>query len=306
MFSLIYYGFPFPNTAYAKLNTGINRFDLIQQGFIYFYKSFLLDPIMFVMIFLAAGFSLVKRNQQYLVFIAGIFLYFLYTLLIGGDFMSGRFFVAPLVLSLIVLSRIEFKSVATVYVLVLIIVSVGAFSLYSTLSEKIANIDEDGICDERLFYYSESNLMSALSGVKEPDFIWVKYGEQAKAEGLTYSKFPNIGFYGYYAGRQCYILDELALCDPLLTRLPASKTWRIGHFKREIPKGYEETLQSGINKIEDANLAEYYDKIMLITRGDLFSFERLESIWKINTGQYDYLIDTYNDSVKGDTISDKK
>ena len=33
LFSLIYYGFPFPNTAYAKLNTGINRLDLIEQGF---------------------------------------------------------------------------------------------------------------------------------------------------------------------------------------------------------------------------------------------------------------------------------
>ena len=39
MFSLIYYGFPFPNTAYAKLNTGIDRIDLIHQGFLYFYKS---------------------------------------------------------------------------------------------------------------------------------------------------------------------------------------------------------------------------------------------------------------------------
>ncbi|MEJ2103580.1 MAG: hypothetical protein P8X47_03260, partial [Ignavibacteriaceae bacterium] len=259
LFSLIYYGFPFPNTAYAKLNTGINRFDLIHQGFLYFYKSFLLDPIMFVIIFLAAGFSLVKRNQQYLVFIAGIFLYFLYTLWIGGDFMSGRFFVAPLVLSLIVLSRIEFKSVATVYVLVLIIISIGAFSLYSTLTKKIADIGEDGICDERLFYYRESNLMSTFRGSTKPIFIWVKYGEQAKAEGLTYTKFPNIGFYGYYAGRQCYILDELALCDPLLSKLPAIKPWRIGHFKRDIPEGYEETLQSGINKIKDKDLSEYYD-----------------------------------------------
>ena len=135
--------------------------------------------------------------------------------------------------------------------------------------------------------------MSAFSGVKEPAFIWVKYGEQVKAQGLTFSKFPNIGFYGYYAGHQCYILDELALCDPLLSKLPAIKPWRIGHFKREIPKGYEETLESGINKIEDPNLAEYYDKILLITRGDQFSPERLKAIWKINTGQYDYLIQRY-------------
>jgi arabinofuranosyltransferase len=148
--------------------------------------------------------------------------------------------------------------------------------------------------------------MSVFRGGTEPIFVWVDYGKQAKAQGLTYSKFPNIGFYGYYAGRQCFILDELALCDPLLARLPAIKPWRIGHFKREIPKGYEETLQSGINKIEDTNLAKYYDKILLITRGDLFSSERLKAIWKINTGQYGYLIDKYNDSIKGNSKPDKK
>ena len=36
LFSLFYYGFPFPNTAYAKLNTGLERFELIRIGFVYF------------------------------------------------------------------------------------------------------------------------------------------------------------------------------------------------------------------------------------------------------------------------------
>lgn len=35
VFSIIYYGFFFPNTAYAKLNTGIPNLMLIRQGFIY-------------------------------------------------------------------------------------------------------------------------------------------------------------------------------------------------------------------------------------------------------------------------------
>jgi arabinofuranosyltransferase len=45
LFSLIYYGFPFPNTAYAKINTGINHYDLIYQGLKYFYSSLKLDPL---------------------------------------------------------------------------------------------------------------------------------------------------------------------------------------------------------------------------------------------------------------------
>jgi arabinofuranosyltransferase len=34
-FSVFYYGFPFPNTAYAKLGTGISSGELIQQGLKY-------------------------------------------------------------------------------------------------------------------------------------------------------------------------------------------------------------------------------------------------------------------------------
>ena len=52
LFSLFYYGFPFPNTAYAKLNTGITRSDLIVQGLKYFYSSFKLDPITLTIIVL--------------------------------------------------------------------------------------------------------------------------------------------------------------------------------------------------------------------------------------------------------------
>ena len=35
LFALLYYGFPFPNTAYAKLFTGIGQRKLIEQGFYY-------------------------------------------------------------------------------------------------------------------------------------------------------------------------------------------------------------------------------------------------------------------------------
>jgi len=45
LFSLFYYGFLFPNTAYAKLNTGIPQAELWQQGFSYFINSLERDPI---------------------------------------------------------------------------------------------------------------------------------------------------------------------------------------------------------------------------------------------------------------------
>jgi len=58
-----------------------------------------------------------------------------------------------------------------------------------------------------------------------------------------------------------------------------------------MPDGYLQSLQVGKNMIADPNLATYYDKLRLITRGGLFDRQRLVEIWKMNTGQYDALID---------------
>src|SRR5262249_2202737 len=44
-FSLFYYGFPFPNTAYAKLGTGISAWETANQGTYYFRNSLSLDPL---------------------------------------------------------------------------------------------------------------------------------------------------------------------------------------------------------------------------------------------------------------------
>jgi hypothetical protein len=50
-------------------------------------------------------------------------------------------------------------------------------------------------------------------------------------------------------------------------------------------------LNSGKNVIRDKNLATYYDKLSLITRGRLFDINRLIEIWNMNTGKYNKLID---------------
>ena len=52
-----------------------------------------------------------------------------------------------------------------------------------------------------------------------------------------------------------------------------------------------ETLLTGENVLKDKNLAAYYDKIRLITRGPLFTRERWKAIVNMNLGRYDYLID---------------
>ena len=52
LFSLVYYGFLFPNTAYAKLGTGILQEDYLLQGFTYFYYTLKTDPVTILVIIL--------------------------------------------------------------------------------------------------------------------------------------------------------------------------------------------------------------------------------------------------------------
>ncbi len=62
-FSLWYYGFLFPNTAYAKLDTGISTVQLLYQGVGYLISSSKFDPMLFIII--AAGFFLTIGARQW-------------------------------------------------------------------------------------------------------------------------------------------------------------------------------------------------------------------------------------------------
>ena len=82
------------------------------------------------------------------------------------------------------------------------------------------------------------------------------------------------------------MIDTRALADPLLARLPVSAGWRIGHFTRELPLGYLESVKRGRNLIQDPALGALHDALVLVTRGELFAAGRFAEIWKLNTGHY--------------------
>jgi arabinofuranosyltransferase len=68
------------------------------------------------------------------------------------------------------------------------------------------------------------------------------------------------------------------------------KVFFIGHFAREVPAGYVETLEQGRNLLKKQDLASYYDKLHLVVSGPLWSIERFAAIWQLNTGQLDSLV----------------
>ena len=300
-FSLFYYGFPFPNTFYAKLHTGISQTDLFAQGLVYFVDSFERDPLTLTIIFAGIVLAFWRGGMRERLFALGNVLYLGYVLSIGGDFMSGRFLTASLLVSvLLLMSRARDLSPRGKWVSIGIVLLLGA-----TASPPNFFLDPDqprfterdlqtGINDERAFYYPISGLMNYRPGHSFPysEEGWVEHGRALRENGKSVVYEGNVGYTGYFAGPAVHIVDGYALCDPLLARLPVVSTeiWRIGHFERAAPDGYLATLRTGVNQLRNPGLALYYDQIALITRGPLFSRARLIAIWKINAGQFDYLL----------------
>jgi len=298
LFSLIYYGFPFPNTAYAKLATGIDKFLLIKQGFFYFQDSFLRDPITLVVIFTGILLALFSRKFKETLVAIGVILYLIYIIQIGGDFMSGRFFSALLLISTVLLMRSQFfhrysrKSRFFSYLVLLIPLCVYSLNPYS-----IKPNNENGIADERGVYYSATSLFNKnIWTTLQPDYYWAHNGLYHKTIGKKKSIRPSSGMYSFYGGPELHVVDLHGLGDPLLSRLPPVEQteFRIGHFFRSLPAGYWKFDRSFGNEIEDENLSKYYEKLsVLIHEEKLFSSERAIMIWRMNTGYYDYLLDAY-------------
>jgi len=110
LFSLIYYGFPFPNTYYAKLKAGIPAADLVRQGLVYYVDTLDLDPLTLIVILSGIVLVWVGRKREQVPFVLGVAFYLIYIVWIGGDFMSGRFFAAPMLIAVILLSRLSLPS----------------------------------------------------------------------------------------------------------------------------------------------------------------------------------------------------
>ncbi len=110
IFSIFYYGFPLPNTAYAKLNTGISQTELIQQGFHYLLNSINTDHITLIVILVGIAIPIITKKSRLIPFALGTALYLAYIVIVGGDFMSGRFFAVLLFCAAALISQLELNS----------------------------------------------------------------------------------------------------------------------------------------------------------------------------------------------------
>jgi len=319
-FSLVYYGALVPNTAYAKLSTGIAGGDLRAQGLVYLAESLRFDPLTLVTV--AAG-SVATRwlSWRERALALGALLYLGYVVSIGGDFMSGRFltpsFAVGVALVVRALARLRepMRLVPGAAALAL-----GFLAPYPALTSGSdygadrgndfrdlraaadAIIGDDGISDERAWHFALTGMI--LVQREQGRFVLPLEGhpkyrevERLKQNGDKLIVTGAIGLRGYLLGPEVHFIDQNALSDPLLARLAVADPtdWRISHFRRPIPCGYRESLTADANLLRDPGLARVYDAVRLVTRGPLFEAGRWREIWRLNTAFYRDELEGYVD-----------
>jgi arabinofuranosyltransferase len=296
VFSYVYYGFPFPNTYYAKVATGIPRGLQLRQGLAYVANSINFDPFTLGLIGLTAAVASRTRRLPEIAAVVSALLYVLYTISVGGDFMSGRFFAMPLLVCAIVLVRVvQRREMGAALGAALV-----AYNVIAPLApvKTRANYPDgawawrlqNGIKDERGHYHQISNVLFYAPFRALPDHLWYREGISFRNSSEKVSVQGSIGFFGFVAGPTKYVIDRNALSDPLLARLPVSESlyfeFYAGHFFRELPNGYLESRREGRNLLVDPLLHDYYDKLLNVTAGPVFSRARFSDIWDLNFGRY--------------------
>jgi arabinofuranosyltransferase len=291
-FSLLYYGTVFPNTAYAKLDTGIPRNVLVSQGLAYLGASLRFDPVTPVWIVAGVLAAAIRRRPDLTPVAIGVVLYLAYTVRIGGDFMLGRYLAAPFFASLILLVRLGFsRRVYATLAAATLAVSLAYPTAPLRTGRDLDDRDLDriianrGIADERAFYYQTNGLLSPrrdtpfrAGGECGPDDARLVVRRGCSSLGIT----------GLRKCRGAHIVDPCALSDPLLARLPAApmQRWRVGHNIRHLPAGYVESLGRRADVIEDPAIRELYADVRVVTRAPLLSRRRLAAIGRLHCHDY--------------------
>lgn len=315
LFSTFYYGFPYPNTAAAKMITAeLPLLQRLERGGTYFLLAIRWDALGFLAIVWGLLIALRRSAWRALLALVAVVIYLAYvwTTASAATHMAGRFFAVPFVLGFFVAARLVSRADATAAAAAVIVAytavnPVASWKLgtswYQTLPRSL-----DGYIDTVWFAHREGTGLRTRGGANVPAVnVCLEDGERFRntPERVRVGGCGGgdpIGFFAFAAGPDKWIIDPLGLSDPLLARLRpcvdfADDGWRPGHFRREVPAGYVESIRSGSNEVQDPRVAEYNNALRRIVEGPLWSAERMQTILRMNLGQYDHLLDGYNGEV---------
>jgi len=294
IFSIFYFGHFFPNTYYAKLGAGYPISEFIKRGINYYYVQYNNDPITLVTIFTGIFLGLMQKGVIRATSI-GLILYLLYFFKSGGDFMQGRFFAVPVIIAVFsivtYLSQIKLLTYHLFIILIILFLSLNYTSPLFVDNKYNNNIFILGVADERGFYFQRYGLIAPNR--KWPKITLLSKNKPEKVEVVC----GGLGAFGLSNRDKIHYIDNCALTDPLLSQLPAIKDpdWRTGHQYRNIPTNYREAILDKNIHLQDKALDSLYQDIRIVTQGDLFSKDRLNTIYKINTYNYNINLEKYKD-----------
>jgi arabinofuranosyltransferase len=310
-FSFLYYGSTVPNTALAKLiGPRLHAREQLQAGAAYFLDSLFIDFATLPLCALALYLCFRRRDPAFRCLAIGMVLYLLYVAAAGavGTHMSGRFFsgvvfLAAIVIALLVRSWQQALPIGGLAALVLVASPFSPLRVGTSGYAKPQMARPEGaIIDTRYYVMQEGAALLNLRHRGPMPFhsaylagLGMRAAPRKVFEGGPPPFNLMIGYAGYAAGPDKHLVDVLGLSDPLIARVPLARgaAWGPGHFQRTVPRGYIASIESGSNRIEDANLRPYYEAIRVVTQGPVFSGERLGVLWRLSTGQYDHHLQAY-------------
>jgi len=273
-FSYATYGSFLPNTFLAKRNLEIEMFSLVKQGVHYVWFSVRNDPATGMLLVSASTTAILSKSSVLISWIIGIFLYTLYVIQNGGDFMVSRFLSVQSFLAIAILVKsvdLLTEEIKLRDIWMPLATGMGFLGLLLTVSVPTAfradsskqrwsfdSSEARGIADERPVYAGRG--LALFVWLKNPDGfpgeVTIEVVER-QADNWPTSKGalrrPEsvkvdcglLGSTGILRGPLHHAIDECALTDRFLANKkynPGSGGWRIGHFVRSIPEGYEEAI----------------------------------------------------------------
>ena len=290
--TVAYYGTFLPNTSLAKLSHNLPRSEVLTQGFVYLAHSVGSDPVtgLVIAVSLVAGARFGSPIHRAAVI--GIGLHLVYTVWIGGDFMSGRFLSTSFVAATWMITDLTASSPSVkamspkAWLCVLGAIAVSGLILpanspsraeLDSRSESFADggpMTPTGIVRERDFYFESASLLGQ-------NRKWFEVAEWSHVR-VTYPRRVEItcgglGALGLSLPPEVVLLDSCALADPFLSRKAAilGEDWRIGHLIRDRQDEYFEYLITG--EVDNSGTETFIAEITAVeqfTRGSVFDFNR--------------------------------
>ena len=279
-FSFFYFGSIFPNSFYLKTN----NFNLYQSLFYYKENLFKSKP-MFLLIALGLYSSYFTNKKIFL----GIIFYLIYIFIVR-DYMFGRLFTVLVPVSII--SVIEFISTKEIRAYKKNFIKISSFSLilFAVIFffPPAVKLHADNYIKGRFLLMNEREYYTRK--FSDIHFIYNKPVRKVTAINTDVQMLHAPLLPG---NQNAYFIDPVGLASPFITyyiKNYGSQGERPGHYFANIDHlkaiGLFDSVLLNKNVLQDKNIAELYDDVNIISKGSIFSLNRLKTIIKLHTHNY--------------------